>query len=176
MSVHSLNWDCVFQWSPFQLSGHRPHHRADRPVVWSHTPRRYSTKNHLSGLLTWLIVTFSHILSSPSSLQCRRAVVPSQLSRTVVFLSAGLVEWSSKIRGENVWIDRPVKDELSGCLLPSPGDSVQTVKLCLFGFMSSVLSGKTASLRSENILTFSFLHQSAKTWQKGKYCWELMTL
>lgn len=33
---------CVcFQWSPFQLSGHCPYNRANRPVVWSHTPRRY---------------------------------------------------------------------------------------------------------------------------------------
>lgn len=36
------------------------------------------------------------------SLQCCRAVVPSQLSRTVLLLPTGLVERSSKIRGENV--------------------------------------------------------------------------
>lgn len=33
----------MFQWSPFQLSGHRPHDRANRPVIWSYAPGRYST-------------------------------------------------------------------------------------------------------------------------------------
>lgn len=42
---------------------------------------------------------------SPSSLQCCRAAVPSQLSRPVLLLPTGLMEWSSKIRGENVSID-----------------------------------------------------------------------
>lgn len=33
----------VFQRSAFQLSSCFPHNRADRPVVWSYTPRRYLT-------------------------------------------------------------------------------------------------------------------------------------
>lgn len=42
VNVNSL---CCFQRSPLQLSGHRSHHRADRPVVWSHAPWRYSKRH-----------------------------------------------------------------------------------------------------------------------------------
>ena len=43
--------------------------------------------------------------SPPFSLQCCRAVVPSQLSRTVLLLPTGLMERSSKIWGENASTD-----------------------------------------------------------------------
>lgn len=38
---------CVFQRRPFQLAGHCPDNRANRPVVWSHAPRRYSNQTTL---------------------------------------------------------------------------------------------------------------------------------
>lgn len=47
----------MFQWSPFQLSGHCPYNRANRPVVWSHTPRRYST-NHPAQTIFQVFVLF----------------------------------------------------------------------------------------------------------------------
>lgn len=109
LNVNRHNTDCVcvcFQWSPFQLSGHCPYNRANRPVVWSHTPRRYSTKHPAPDLfiflsyLTLCVTTLFSSLFPVSSLQCCRAVVPSQLPRPVVFFPTGLMEWSSKIWGE----------------------------------------------------------------------------
>ena len=102
----------MLQWSPFQLSGHCPHNRANRPVIWSHAPRRYFTKRkhtlpNKPVFFIWcvwfmIIVPFR---SPPFSLQCCRAVVPSQLSRTVLLLPTGLMERSSKIWGENASTD-----------------------------------------------------------------------
>lgn len=67
MNNNRFNTDCVFacvcaclcvcaccvafQWSPFQLSGHCPHNRANRPVIWSYTPWRYT---HTHTLLLFL--------------------------------------------------------------------------------------------------------------------------
>lgn len=96
-----------FQWSPFQLSGHRPHNRADRPVIWSHAPWRYFKKSSpllISSRVQISMISLGVFISAPpSSLQPRRAAVPPQLSRTVLLLPAGLVERSSQIRGEEVW-------------------------------------------------------------------------
>lgn len=54
-----------------------------------------------------------HLHSSLSSLQCCRAVVPSQLSWPVLLLPTGFMEWSSKIRGENQFACQPVKEVVS---------------------------------------------------------------
>lgn len=114
----------VFQWSPFQLSGHCPHNRANRPVIWSDAPRRYFT----APCPRWPCVLISSVsfmkpsssfLSPRFSLQCCRAVVPSQLSRTVLLLPTGLMEWSSKIRGEKVSTDLLVGLLKKGWVIPS---------------------------------------------------------
>lgn len=84
-------------------------------TLQSINPLRVSS--HLS-----LFVTYFHPHSSPSSLQCCRAVVPSQLSRPVLLLPTGLMEWSSKIRGENEFAFPPVKQGLRGCFLTSRGN------------------------------------------------------
>lgn len=49
----------MFQWCPFQLSGHCPHNRANRPVVWSYAPWRYFTKQ--THTLTDLPVFWCHL-------------------------------------------------------------------------------------------------------------------
>lgn len=142
------NTDCaclcvyfIFQWSSFQLSGHRPHNRANRPVIWSYAPWRYVPKRtnitnisltphkwenkgyknaDTRVLIHWKIrcciciceptfdltyVFYNFFLGLwHFSLQCCRAVVPPQLPRTVFLFPTGLMERSSKIRGENVFI------------------------------------------------------------------------
>lgn len=69
MTADICNARCVcivFQRSPFQLSGHCPHNRANRPVIWSYTPRRYFTK-HLVPHDPFFLISFAFFTISSSS-------------------------------------------------------------------------------------------------------------
>lgn len=97
---------------------------ATHPGGTFHSTNTHSQINLFS--LSDLFGSWSSFLFTPPpfSLQCCRAVVPSQLSRTVLLLPTGLVERSSEIWGENTstelkdsrvvlsrqlwdWIDQP---------------------------------------------------------------------
>lgn len=179
-----------FQWSPFQLSGHCPYNRANRPVVWSHTPRRYSTKHPAHDLfifLSYLTLSVTTLFSSlfpVSSLQCCRAVVPSQLPRPVVFFPTGLMEWSSKIWGEPsnkleqpcVWSDCFQRGHFDGrpCVCPDTvvglsGETRHALrKWCCYWFIvwrERLFYSLNVSDRSQNAPRKEFQFSTAEMWK-----------